>query len=73
VTRVAVLRDPTISTGIGQFAVIQALAPSLGLNVSAVNVRDAREIERAVTTFARLGNGGLVVTSSPLTVIFIAI
>jgi putative ABC transport system substrate-binding protein len=64
-----VLRDSAIPGGIGQFAVIQALVPPLGLDVRAVNVRDAREIERAVATFARLANGGLVVTSSPLTVI----
>ena len=69
VTRAAVLRDPAIPAGIGQFAVIQALAPPLGLDVSSINVRDPREIERAVATFARLANGGLVVTASPLTVI----
>ena len=69
VTRAGVLRDPAQPAGIGQFAVIQALAPPLGLDVSAINVRDAREIERAVATFARLANGGLVVTASPLTVI----
>jgi len=69
VTRAAVLRDSAQPGGIGQFAVIQALAPPLGLDVSAVNVRDVREIERAVATFARLANGGLVVTASPLTVI----
>ena len=69
VTRAAVLRDSAQPAGIGQFAVIQALAPPLGLDVRAINVRDAREIERAVATFARLANGGLVVTASPLTVI----
>jgi putative ABC transport system substrate-binding protein len=69
VTRAAVLRDPAFPAGIGQFAVIQALAPPLGLDVSSINVRDPREIERAVATFARLANGGLVVTSSPLTVV----
>jgi putative ABC transport system substrate-binding protein len=67
VTRAAVLRDPAISGGIGQFAVIQAVAPSLGIDVSAVNVRDPHEIERAVATFARFANGGLIVTASPLT------
>jgi putative ABC transport system substrate-binding protein len=66
VTRAAVLRDPAISAGIGQFAVIQAVAPPLGLDVSAINVRDAREIERGVATFARLANGGLIVTGSAL-------
>ena len=68
VTRAAVLRDPTITAGIGQFAVIQAVAPSLGVEVSPVNVRDAGEIERAVTAFARSPNGGLIVTASALTV-----
>jgi len=67
VTQAAVLRDPAITAGIGQFAVIQAVAPSLGLEVSAINVSDAREIERAVTTFARQPNGGLIVTAGPLT------
>ncbi len=67
VTQAAVLRDPGITAGIGQFAVIQAVAPSLGVEVSAINVRDAREIERAVTAFARQSNGGLIVTAGPLT------
>ena len=53
VTRAAVLRDPAITAGIGQFAVIQAVAPSLGVEVSPIDVRDAGEIERAVTAFAR--------------------
>ena len=64
VTRVAVLRDPTIASGIGQFGAIQAAAPSLGVEVSPVDVRDAGEIERAVTAFARSANGGLIVTAS---------
>ncbi|MGB6417805.1 MAG: ABC transporter substrate-binding protein, partial [Pseudolabrys sp.] len=68
VTRAAVLRDPAIPAGIGQLAVIQILAPPLRLDVSAINVRDAREIERGVATFARLANGGLVVSASPGTV-----
>jgi putative ABC transport system substrate-binding protein len=66
VTRVAVLRDPTIPTGIGQFGVIQAAAPSLRVEVSPVNVRDAGEIERAITGFAPSLNGGLIVTGSAL-------
>jgi putative ABC transport system substrate-binding protein len=66
VTRAAVLRDPTIASGIGQFAAVQAVAPSLGVELSAVDVRDAGEIERAVTAFARSGNGGLIVTASAL-------
>jgi putative ABC transport system substrate-binding protein len=64
VTRVAVLRDPAITAGIGQFGAIQTAAPSLGVEVSPVNVRDAGEIERAVTAFARAPNGGLIVTAS---------
>src|SRR5262245_7232335 len=62
VTRAAVLRDPNIASGIGQFAAVQAVAPALGVDLSAVDVRDAGEIERAVTAFARSSNGGLIVT-----------
>ena len=69
VTRAAVLRDPAIAAGIGQFGAIQAVAPSLGVEVSPVNVRDAGEIERAVTAFARSSNGGLIVTGSALAVV----
>jgi putative ABC transport system substrate-binding protein len=65
VTRVAVLRDPAIASGIGQFGAVQAVAPSLRMELSPVDVRDAREIERAVTAFAGIENGGLVVTASP--------
>ena len=68
VTRAAVLRDPAMAAGIGQFAVIQAVAPSLGVEVSPVNVRDAAEIERAVAAFARSPNGGLIVTASGLAI-----
>ena len=68
VTRAAALRDPAITAGIGQFGAIQAVAASLGLEVSPVNVRDAGEIERAVAAFARSSNGGLVVTASALAV-----
>jgi ABC-type uncharacterized transport system substrate-binding protein len=67
VTRAAVLRDPAVASGIGQFAAIQALAPSLGMELRPVDVRDAGEIERAVTAFARVPNGGLIVTASGLT------
>ena len=66
VTRAAVLRDPAIPEGIGQFAVIQSVAPSFGVEASPVDIRDAGEIERTVTTFARSANGGLIVTSSGL-------
>ena len=65
-TRAAVLRDPTITAGIGQFAIIQSVATSVGVEVSPVGVRDAGEIERAVTAFARSPNSGLVVTTSAL-------
>jgi putative tryptophan/tyrosine transport system substrate-binding protein len=66
VTRVAVLRDPAVVSGIGQFGAIQAVAPSLGMELSPVDVRDASEIERGVTAFARRPNGGLIVTGTPL-------
>ena len=61
-TRAAVLRDPTITAGIGQFAAIQTAAPSLGVEVSPINVRDPGEIDDAVMAFARAANGGLIVT-----------
>ena len=66
VKRVAVLRDPSISAGKGQFAVIQALAPSTGVDLQVINVRDANEIEHAVASFARATNGGLILTVSAL-------
>jgi putative ABC transport system substrate-binding protein len=66
VTRAAVLRDPGITAGIGQFASVQTAAPSFGMEIIPVNMRDTGEIENAVTTFARSGNGGLVVTASAL-------
>ena len=69
VTRAAVLWDPAIAPGIGQFAVIQSVAPSLGMEVSPINVRDADEIERGVAAFARSSNGGLIVTASALAVV----
>jgi len=63
-TRALVLRDPTAMAGIGQFAVIQSVARSVGVEVSPLNLRDAGETERAVTAFARSINGGLIVTAS---------
>jgi putative ABC transport system substrate-binding protein len=69
VTRAAVLRDPAITAGVGQFAIIQSVASSVGVEVSPVNVRDASEIERAVTAFARSANGGLIATTSALTLL----
>jgi ABC-type uncharacterized transport system substrate-binding protein len=67
VTRAGVFRDPANPSGIGQFAVIQAVAPPLGMEVVPVNVRDAAEIERAIATFARSANGGLVATGGQAT------
>jgi putative tryptophan/tyrosine transport system substrate-binding protein len=68
VTRAAVIRDPAIATGLGQFGAIQSMGSSVGVEVQAVNVRDAGEIERTVTIFARSSNGGLIVTGSALAV-----
>jgi putative ABC transport system substrate-binding protein len=68
VTRVAVLRDPDIPSGIGQFAIIQSVAPPLGVEVSSINIREAGEIQRAVAAFARSPNGGLIITPSALAV-----
>jgi putative ABC transport system substrate-binding protein len=65
-TRVGVLRDPTQGAGTGQFGAIRTAAPSFKLEVSPINVRDAPEIERGVTAFARSGKGGLIVTTSAL-------
>jgi putative tryptophan/tyrosine transport system substrate-binding protein len=67
VTRVAVLRDPAIPSGIGQFGVIQAAATTLGVEANPVTVRDVAEIEHAVTAFARSANSGLILTASALT------
>jgi putative tryptophan/tyrosine transport system substrate-binding protein len=64
VTRAAVLRDAAVAAGVGQFAVIQSVAPSVGMQVSAINLHDAGEIERAITRFAGSPNGGLIVTTS---------
>jgi putative ABC transport system substrate-binding protein len=66
VLRAAILRDPAITAGIGQFGAIQSASSSLGIETSAINVRDAGEIERAIGTFARGANGGLIVTGSAL-------
>jgi putative ABC transport system substrate-binding protein len=66
VTRVAVFRDTTTPTGSALFGVIQTAAPSLGVEVIPVNMRDAGEIERAITAFARSPNGGLILTASGL-------
>jgi ABC-type uncharacterized transport system substrate-binding protein len=68
-TNSAILWDPSIIAGIGQFAVIQSVAPSLGVEVRAINVRDATEIERGVEAFARIANGGMIVTASALAIL----
>jgi len=68
VTRAAVLWDPTQTAGIAQFAVIQSVAPSLGVDVRPINVRTASETERAIAAFASQPNGGLIVTAGALTI-----
>jgi putative ABC transport system substrate-binding protein len=64
IRRVAVPRDPTITAGTGQFAVIQSVAPAVGVDLRPIDVRDPADIERAVVAFARSPNGGMVVTAS---------
>jgi putative tryptophan/tyrosine transport system substrate-binding protein len=66
VTRAAVIRDPAIAAGLGLWGAIQSVAPSLGVELRPLGVRDAGEIERVVTAFARSSNGGLIVTGSAL-------
>jgi len=66
VTRVAVLRDSVTTVGIGQFAAIQGVAPSFGVELSPLVVRDASEIEPAINAFRRGSNGGLIVTTGTL-------
>jgi putative ABC transport system substrate-binding protein len=68
VRQVAVLRDAGLSVGAGQFGAMQSVAPSFGVELRPIDVRDAPEIERAITAFARSANGGLVVTGSALAV-----
>ena len=70
VTRAVVIRDPGIATGLSQFGAIQSVAPSVGVELSPVGVRDADEIERGITTFARTPNGGLIVTGSALASVY---
>jgi putative tryptophan/tyrosine transport system substrate-binding protein len=65
VTRAAVLRDPAVAAGAGMFGAVQAVAPSVGVELSPIDVRDAGEIERAVTAFAQSPNSGLIVTGGP--------
>jgi putative ABC transport system substrate-binding protein len=70
VKRAAILRDAALATGIGQFAVIQSVATSLGIDVTPVNVRDKSEIERAVAAVARSPNVGLVLTTSSYSAVY---
>ena len=66
VTRAAILRDPRITSGVGQFAVIVSVAPSFGVDVISVDIHVFNEIERSITNFARTLNGGLILTASAL-------
>jgi len=66
VTRVAVLRDPAVASGIGQFGAVQIVAPALGVQLTPVDVRDTGEIERGLAAFAKGSNGGVIVTASAL-------
>ena len=65
VTRVAVLRDPTVGSGTGQYAIIQAVAQSLGVELRPIDLREASEIERAIVAFAQVPNGGLINAGAP--------
>jgi putative ABC transport system substrate-binding protein len=69
VTRAAVLRDPAVGSGTGQYAIIQAVAQSLGVELRPMDVRDPGEIERAIVAFARVPNGGLIIVGAPSAVV----
>ena len=69
VTRAAILRDAAIPAGIGQFAVIESVAPSVGVQVSPIDLSDAAKIEPAVAAFAHAANGGLILTASALSAV----
>jgi putative tryptophan/tyrosine transport system substrate-binding protein len=68
VTRVAVIRDSSISAGVGQWSAIQTAAPSFGIEAIPINLTSAGELERAISEFTRSANGGLIVTSSGLAI-----
>jgi putative ABC transport system substrate-binding protein len=68
-TRAGILWDPAVPAGIGQFAVIQSVAPSLGVELTPVNVRNAAEIERSIAEIVRSANTGLIVTASALALV----
>ncbi len=65
VRRAAVLRDPAVASGVGQYAIIQAVAPSLGVELRPIDVGDSGEIERGVVAFAQVPNGGLIIAGAP--------
>ncbi len=67
-TRVAIIRDSTITAGVGQWSAIQTAAPSFGVEATPINLSNARDLERDVSTFAGSANGGLIVTSSGLAI-----
>jgi ABC-type uncharacterized transport system substrate-binding protein len=69
VRRVGVIRDTALAVGAGQFGAMQAAAPSFGVELTPLNVRDAAEIERSIATFARLPNSGIIVTGSALAIV----
>jgi putative ABC transport system substrate-binding protein len=69
VTHAAVLRDPGVAAGIGQFAVIQSVAPSVGIDVSPIDLREPAEIESAIADFARSSNGGMIVTANVIALV----
>ncbi len=68
-TRAAVIRDLTIAAGSGQLGALQAAAPSLGMELSPIDARDASDIERVIMAFARSSNGALIVTSGPWVIV----
>ena len=70
VTRVAVLREPGITAAIAQFAALQAVAPSLRIELVPLNFRDQSDIERTVASFVRSPNDGMIVTSGPLAAVY---
>jgi putative ABC transport system substrate-binding protein len=69
VTRAVVLRDPTLTSGTAQFAAIQAVAPLVGVELSAIDLRNTGEMERLIAAFARAPNGGLIAVGNPLTTV----
>jgi ABC-type uncharacterized transport system substrate-binding protein len=68
-TRAAVLRDSAVAAGIGQFAVIQSVAGSVGVEAIPINLSDAAELERELADFAQSANGGLIITASALSAV----